>query len=109
MDELRRRGAQVHLVPVYRTVIAGEKREELLRALRRRPAAVAFTSSSAVRHFVELVGASQCAGLIRGVRVACLGEITARAARDCGLAPDIVPSQSTLENLAAAIVHFLRR
>jgi uroporphyrinogen III methyltransferase/synthase len=108
VDELRRRGATVWLVPVYRTVIANESRDPLLQALASRSVQVAtFTSASAVRHFVELVGASGCATLLRGVKVACLGEVTAQAAQDRGIRPDILPPHATLEDLVGAIVRAL--
>ncbi len=39
--------------------------------------------------------------------VACLGEVTAQAARELDIFPEIVPSRATLEELAAAIAQAL--
>jgi uroporphyrinogen III methyltransferase/synthase len=61
-----------------------------------------------VRHFVQLAGAAEVPSLMRDVKVACLGEVTAGEARTLGLDPQIVSSRSTLEDLAEAISeHYL--
>ena len=105
VEELERRGAEVALVPVYRTARAEESRAPLREALAgRRIDFVTFTAASTVRHFVELVGEASLPELMRGVRVGCLGPITAEAARSRGLFPDVVPERSTMEDFAAAIV-----
>jgi uroporphyrinogen III methyltransferase / synthase len=104
VEELARRGARVTLVPVYRTVPVEESRQPLLQVLRkRRVDFVTFTAASAVRHFVDFLGAAEVPSLMREVKVACLGEVTADAARSQGLHPHIVPARSTLEDLAEAI------
>ncbi len=109
VEELTRRGARVAVVPVYRTVLVEESRVPLKRALGGGGADVAtFTAASTVRHFVELLGASEIPALMRDVKVACLGEVTASEARLRGLHPQIVPARSTLEDLADAIAeHYL--
>ncbi|HEU5181097.1 MAG TPA: uroporphyrinogen-III synthase [Candidatus Polarisedimenticolia bacterium] len=110
VEELRRRGAKVCLVPVYRTVKAEDSRDALLSALRSRSLeVVTFTSASAVRHFVDLADGADLPGLLQGTRVACLGEVTAQATHDGGIHPDIVPSHATLEELVGAIVRELVR
>ncbi len=108
VDELRRRGATICRVPVYRTVIADENRDALLAALQSRSVQViAFTSASALRHFTQLAGAARSRQLLQGIRVACLGEVTAQAARELAIFPEIVPSRATLEELTTAIAQAL--
>jgi uroporphyrinogen III methyltransferase / synthase len=109
VEELTRRGARVTVVPVYRNVLVEESRQPLLKALHGgRVDVVTFTAASAVRHFVELLGAAEAPTLMRGVKAACLGEVTADEARSRGLQPVIIPARSTLEDLAEAIVeHYL--
>ena len=111
VEELTRRGARVTVVAVYRNVLVEESRQPLLKALRGGRVDVAtFTAASAVRHFVELVGAAEVPALMRHVTVACLGEVTAGEARSLGLIPQIIPACSTLEDLADAISeHYLRQ
>ncbi|MCI0568046.1 MAG: uroporphyrinogen-III synthase, partial [Acidobacteria bacterium] len=109
VEELTRRGARVTVVPVYRTVPVEESRQPLLKVLHGgRVDVVTFTAASAVRQFVELLGEDEILPLMRDVKVACLGEVTAGEARSQGLHPEIVPSRSTLEDLTEAIAeHYL--
>lgn len=108
IEELERRGARVTLATVYRTLPVDESREPLHSALASGELdVVTFTSASAVRHFIDIADDSDLASRMRGVAVACLGEITAQAARATGLAPAIVSERSTLEDFADAIAgHF---
>jgi len=108
VEELTRRGARVALVPVYKTVPREESRGTLRTALNSGRIDVAtFTAASTVHHFADFLGEADLPRLMRQVRVACLGQVTAEAARERGLHPDIVAERSTLENLAAAITeHF---
>ena len=104
IEELERRGARVTLATVYRTLPVDESREPLRAALAAgQMDVVTFTSASAVRHFLDMADDSDLPARMRGVAVACLGEITAEAARERGLAPAIVPARSTLEDFADAI------
>jgi uroporphyrinogen III methyltransferase/synthase len=102
VEELERKGARVTVAPVYRTVPARENRELLVSSLRDGVDMVTFTASSTVRHFLDLLG-SEAIRLTRGVRVACIGQITGETARAGGLSPDVVPERSTVADLATAI------
>ena len=104
-EELGKRGARVTVAPVYRTVRADENRAALISALQAGVYLVTFTASSTVRHFMDLLG-SEAPALMRGVRVACIGKITADTARARGLAVDLVPSRSTVADLATAIAGY---
>ena len=46
---------------------------------------VTFTSASTVRNFVQLYGAEPVADLLRSVRIASIGPVTAEAAQQCGI------------------------
>lgn len=105
VEELEKRGARVTVAPVYRTVRADENREALISALETGLDMVTFTASSTVRHFMDLLG-GDAAARIAGVRVACIGQITADTARARGLSPDVIPERSTLRDLAEAIAGF---
>ncbi|MBI3002056.1 MAG: uroporphyrinogen-III C-methyltransferase [candidate division NC10 bacterium] len=107
-EELRRRGAAVDVVPVYRTVpdrSAGLALREALTA--RRVAAVTFTSSSTVENFIETLKGEDLPALLDGVWIACIGPVTAAAARRHGLRPDILPATHTIPALAEALVNAL--
>ncbi len=91
-DGLRARGATVHEIVAYRTT-----------PLANRPAhlgpvdAVTFTSSSTVRGF--LAGGPVPAG----AKVICIGPITARTARECGLEIAAVAEHYTEDGLIEAL------
>ena len=110
-DELRRLGAEVSEVIAYRTVAAEPEREgepdifQML--LERRIDVVTFTSASAVRNFVNVIGADPASDLLRTTLVASIGPVTAEAAGRHGIETTIMPVQYTVPALVDAIVkHF---
>src|ERR1700704_5995515 len=88
-EELRKQGAEVTEVIAYRTVIAEPEREgepDIYRMLLdRRIDVVTFTSASAVRNFVKVMGAEPAADLLRPTIVASIGPVTAEAASQSGI------------------------
>ena len=107
-DELARRGARVDVVPAYRTVKSTADAEELRTMLREgKIHAVTFTSSSTVKHFLDLVG-EETASLLNQVTVASIGPITAETAARCGIVSHIVPESYTIPALAEALVSHFR-
>jgi uroporphyrinogen-III synthase len=122
--ELARRGALVEALPAYRTLPPAPDPAGLA-ALRQGVDALTFTSTSAVVNFVRLVSGgdryvepaeqprSVPAGpplpSLAGVAVACIGPITAQAARAAGLPVSVVPAAYTLDGLVDALAgHFAR-
>ena len=70
---------------------------------------VTFTSATAVRNFVNVVGAEPAADLLRATEVACIGPTTAEAAAQFNIRTTIVPAQYTAGALVEAIVeHFAK-
>jgi hydroxymethylbilane synthase len=105
-DGLRRLGAQVDVLPVYRTVApAGleQKAQELFSVLR--PQWVTLTSSSTVRHLLAAVPRQ----LLAGVRLASIGPVTTRTAREAGLEVTVEATRYTAEGLAEAMAEWMRR
>jgi uroporphyrinogen III methyltransferase/synthase len=70
---------------------------------------VTFTSSSTVRNFAGLFDTRDLRPLLKGVRVACIGEVTARTAAEYGLSADITPTEATTDALARAVAEYFRR
>jgi uroporphyrinogen III methyltransferase/synthase len=98
----------VHEVPVYRTLPAWPEAAEL-EALRQGVDVITFTSASTVRNFVSLLSqvGLPLAQVLQRARVACIGPVTAQAARDLGLPVDVQADVYTLEGLVAAVDHHL--
>ncbi|MFZ0806423.1 MAG: uroporphyrinogen-III synthase [Candidatus Sulfotelmatobacter sp.] len=107
--ELRKAGAQVDVVEAYETVVPQSSRRRLQAALkdpRRRPQVATFTSSSAAKNFVQLLGARQVAkkSTLTGIRMASIGPVTSATLRDLGLKVDIAAKEFTIPGLVEAIV-----
>ena len=77
--------------------------EMLLLLESRRIDAVAFTSSSTVRGFLGLIGATEARRLLADVVVAAIGPITAETAAAHGLHVSVMPHEYTVPALADAL------
>ncbi|TMD65761.1 MAG: hydroxymethylbilane synthase [Chloroflexi bacterium] len=98
-QRLTEHGAQVTVVETYRAVAPAGTRQQLAERISGVDM-VTFTSSSAVRHFVEALDGV----LSSSVLVACIGPITAQSASDLGLRVDIIAQEYTTRGLVDAIV-----
>ncbi len=102
-EEARRRGARVDLAVAYRTVGARRPRAlELIGPDGSAPDLILFASGSAVRGFAGMLRRDEKRAL-RGAPCACIGPVTAAAAREHGFVPAVVPATSTLPALVAAM------
>ena len=107
-EELRKAGARVHTAPAYRTLPVLRNSEQLQEIVRSgRLDAVVFTSSSCVQSFALAVGRAGIEALREEVVIACIGAVTAEAARACRLEPTIVANESTAAGITAALVQAL--
>ncbi|HUV06019.1 MAG TPA: uroporphyrinogen-III C-methyltransferase [Armatimonadota bacterium] len=103
-EKLRERGAQVDVVAAYRTEMEQSDAAQIRQLLRSGGIdIVTFTSSSTVKGFVALIGEGDLAGLAGKVTIACIGPITAQAAEEHGLKPDVVAEEHTIEGLIEAL------
>jgi uroporphyrinogen III methyltransferase/synthase len=101
-------GARVDVVPAYRTVrpeTTGRARVEAL-LVGGAVDCITFTSSSTVANFAQLFDTGDLGELLEGVKVACIGDITAGTAAEYGLRTDILPDEYTVPALARAIADF---
>jgi uroporphyrinogen III methyltransferase/synthase len=100
-EELAERGADVTVLPVYRTVPDAEGADELrMRFEEGGVDVVTFTSSSTVRNFHAALGAVP----MDGVTVACIGPITAQTARELGYTVAVVADTFSVPGLVEALV-----
>ncbi|MBX2998623.1 MAG: uroporphyrinogen-III synthase [Caldilineaceae bacterium] len=110
-EMLRQAGAEVTAVDAYGTGIGrgGVPLGEYF--WRGDVDAVTFTSASTVHNFMRrLKRENGSAGMLIDVVVACIGPVTAEAARAHDLPVRIVPAEHTLEGLVAGLVeHFQKR
>jgi uroporphyrinogen-III synthase len=107
-DELGRRGAIVHEVPVYRTLPAVPG-PEALAELKRGVDFITFTSASTARNFVTVLAHEKLSvpRLLKNAQVACIGPITAQTARELGLPVHIQAEIYTMDGLVQALEQHL--
>jgi uroporphyrinogen III methyltransferase/synthase len=96
-DALRRRGAEVEILALYRTV--AEPLEDDARDAALGADYVTFTSASAVRFFVEAAGPPD------NSQIVSIGPITSDALREHGIEPAIEATEHTPDGLVAALLH----
>jgi uroporphyrinogen III methyltransferase/synthase len=104
---LRKMGAEVDVVEVYRTVRpkgGSKKMKKLL--IEKKIDVITFTSSSTVNHFADLLKKEDLKRLVKGIAVACIGPVTARTAKAWGLKVRIQPKQYTIPALTRAIAEY---
>jgi uroporphyrinogen III methyltransferase/synthase len=106
-EELRRAGAIVDVVEVYRTICPQGDKEKVRELLRQGDIdAITFTSSSTVSNFVEILGKDEARKLTKEVPVASIGPITAEKARSLGIESNVMPQEYTIPALAEALAEF---
>ncbi|HET6305239.1 MAG TPA: uroporphyrinogen-III C-methyltransferase [Myxococcota bacterium] len=103
-EGLRRAGARVDVLPIYRTVpaavdAAGLRAELASGALD----ALTFASPTALRAFASQLDAESHAAALRAIRVA-IGPATAAALSAAGLAPDAVAGEPSAAGIVRALV-----
>lgn len=105
-DELRRRGATVDVVTIYRTVKPSASLKRLAEELEGKSIdAVIFTSPSAVRNVVEALGENLASNL-GTLPIAVIGPVAQEAVEAAGLRAAIVPSRATIQDLVQALRSF---
>jgi uroporphyrinogen III methyltransferase / synthase len=104
---LKKLGAKVDVVEVYRTVKpkAGSKRLKKL-LTDGSIDVITFTSSSTVNHFAELLKKEDLRKLLKGIAIACIGPVTARTAKQWGMRVQVQPKQYTIPSLTRAVSQY---
>jgi uroporphyrinogen III methyltransferase/synthase len=90
------RGADVTVAAAYMTVTDNSHADALRERLREPLDIITFTSASTVNSFFEIIGDTR---LPENVVAACIGPITAEAARSHGLRSIVTASEYTIEGL----------
>lgn len=109
-EELGKRGADVNVVPVYRTAITMDEADSLVQALQAgRVDAITFTSSSTVKNFLHILEGQAVEQLTKDIIIAAIGPITADTAKAAGLRVDVVAREYTIKGLTEVLVESLAK
>ncbi|HEX8835108.1 MAG TPA: uroporphyrinogen-III C-methyltransferase, partial [Abditibacteriaceae bacterium] len=107
-ETLREGGANVTVARCYRNVPDASQAQNVRAMLQAGEISwVTFSSSSTVRNFIEAIGAEVVEATRASFRVACIGPVTATTASECGLAPDVVAEQASVESLVVAVQNYV--
>jgi uroporphyrinogen III methyltransferase/synthase len=107
-EKLREAGAEVVVPPAYESVPSGEGRERLQELLENGEVdCVTFTASSTVENFVRSFGEKEAGRLLSKTKIACIGPITAKTARDHGIRIDAEAEEYTIGGLVSAVAGLL--
>ena len=101
-EGMKKLGAQVDVVTAYETINSGKKKKELEELFKANQVdVITFTSSSTVNNFVNIMGRNF--SLPKSVKIACIGPVTAAAAKKAGFPVDIHQEEYTMEGLVDAL------
>lgn len=105
-EKLKALGAHVNVVHAYKTITGDTDAKGLAEQLQAGEVdMVTFTSSSTVSNLLELLG-NGALELLKGVKIACIGPITAATCMEKGFEPDIISEEYTIKGLVAAITEY---
>lgn len=110
IDELRNSGAQLDLLPVYRTIaprISPRRWRHILR--QGRPDLLVFTSGAAARNFKDMLLASPLVKPWLRIPVAAIGTVTRDEAEQLGFKIAVLPERYTIEDLQTEILEFFKK
>ncbi len=104
---LEEAGARVDVVTAYRTVLPENLDRGRLSAMLTGSAdCIAFMSSSSVKNLAMLFDTHDLGEKVKGLTIACIGDVTAATAAEYGLHVDIQPEETTAAALANAIAEY---
>jgi uroporphyrinogen III methyltransferase/synthase len=96
-------GARVDVAPCYENVLPEIDGRQLQTFLARTPDLLVFTSSSAVKNFIALIGPNRGKEVLTQATVAALGPVTESTLAAFGKQAEIRPRESTIAVLIEAI------
>lgn len=106
-EKVRELGGHIDIPVAYRTVKPAIHGKRLRRFLKEGRISIAtFTSAATFNNFVEIIG-EKADALLKGVAIAVIGPVTAKAIVKAGLKVDIMPKQATIEALVKEIIKWV--
>ncbi|SDW25327.1 uroporphyrinogen III methyltransferase / synthase [Marininema mesophilum] len=110
-DELRQLGCCVTDAPTYDTLPDDRGAQKIAALLREQQLHIlTFTSASTVRYFAQTMDhlGEEWRSYLHGVKVACIGPVTANAAMECGLQVDRIAEPYTIDALLEGITQLVQ-
>lgn len=103
-EKVRELGGHIDLPVAYRAIKPELHGKRLRRFFKEGRISIAtFTSAATFNNFMEIMG-ENANELLKGVAIAVIGPVTARAVEKAGLKIDIMPREATIEALVEEII-----
>lgn len=103
-DKVRKLGGEIDTPTAYRAVKPEKHGKRLQRFLKEGRISVAtFTSAATFHNFVEMTG-TEALDFLKGITIAAIGPVTARAIEKAGLKVTIMPEEATVKAMAEKII-----
>ena len=107
-EKVKELGGEIDVVTAYRTVKPEVHGKRLRRFLKEGRISIAtFTSASTFNNFMEIMG-EDARDLLKGVAIAVIGSVTAKAVEKAGLKVDIMPKKATIEAMVEEIIEWVK-
>jgi len=105
-ETVRELGGEIDVPVVYRTIKPESYGKRLKRFLKEGKITMAtFTSAATFNNFREIIG-EDAEKLLKGVAIGVIGPVTAKAVEKAGLSVDIMPQESTIEEMVSEIMRW---
>jgi uroporphyrinogen III methyltransferase/synthase len=102
-------GGEIDVVTAYRAVRPEVHGKRLKRFLKEGKISIAtFTSAATFNNFISMLD-EDVNDLLKGVSIAAIGPVTARAVEKAGFSVDIMPEEATVEALASRIIDWVAK
>jgi uroporphyrinogen III methyltransferase / synthase len=108
-EKIRELGGEIDTPVAYRTVKPESRGKRLWRFLREgRISLATFTSAATFHNFREIMG-DDADDYLKGVPIAAIGPVTAKAIEKAGLRVDIMPREATIEAMVEEIIQWISK
>jgi len=103
-EKVREMGGEIDVPVTYRTIKPESRGKRLRRFLKEGRISIAtFTSAATFNNFREIMG-EDAEALLKGVTIAVIGPVTAKAVEKAGLHVDIMPKKATIGAMIEEII-----
>lgn len=103
-EKVRELGGEIDVPVAYRTIKPESRGKRLRRFLKEGRISIAtFTSAATFDNFREIMG-TDADELLKGVTIAVIGPVTAKAVEKAGLRVDIMPKEATIEAMVEELI-----
>ena len=108
-DKVRELGGEIDVFTSYRAVKPEVHGKRLKRFLKQgKISVVTFTSAATFNNYMEMLG-DESPELLKGVTIAVIGPVTAKAVEKAGLKVGIMPEEATVDAMVKAIIEWANK